>query len=168
MKTLNIEYEYLEKIRELYYKYKDKSIDLENGLIIVRELIYNPDILILGLNPSRNKKHDDDVKRQNNIAFWYPYVIPDIKGITFTSLEDYHYIKERNIYVNPYIYEKYYKNFIRKTLLHSWEYFDLFWIRKTNASELFSDNNIDFLKEQSKLSIEIITEIKPKIIIGCL
>jgi len=175
MKTLNIKEEYYEKIKELYDKFCDKYKDnkelweiLGRGLIIVKELFYEPDLLILGLNPSYNCSHNKIVEKQHNLSFWYPYIIPNEKGCKKRDLPKY-----KEIYIDNYIYQNFYKKYIEKINSLRWEYFDLFWVRvggnddkKYEFSDLKNTKLKEFLEEQIQISIEIIKKIHPKIIVG--
>jgi len=168
METLNIKNNYYEKIKELYDKYKDDVYILERGLIIVKELFYKPDLLILGLNPSYNPSHDEIVKKQHNLSFWYPYLIPNEgKGSKNDIQNDHIFLEDKEFYINTYIYEKYY-NYLKKiNFLDKWEYFDLFWVRESKSEILENlPSKTNFLEEQIQISIEIIKKIHPKIIVG--
>jgi hypothetical protein len=176
METLNIKNNYYEKIKELYDKYKDndKLRDiLERRLIIVKELFYKPDLLILGLNPSYNPSHDKIVNKQQNLSFWYPYLIPNHgKGSENDIQNDHKFLKDKEFHITTYI-ENYYENYLKHlSLKNKWEYFDLFWVRvggkddKYKFSDLKNTELEEFLEEQIQISIEIIKKIHPKIIVG--
>jgi hypothetical protein len=181
MKTLNIEKNYREEIKKLYDKFCDKYKDndklrdiLGRGLIIVKELFYNPDLLILGLNPSYNPSHDEIVKKQQNISFWYPYIIPNQgKGSENDIQNDHKFLKDKEFHITTYIEKNYYENYLKHlSLKNKWEYFDLFWVRvggkddKYKFSDLKNTELEEFLEEQIQISIEIIKKIHPKIIVG--
>lgn len=118
---------------------------LNRGLLIIEKLKCNPDILILGLNPSYNKNHNFSEKYR----FWI-----------FKGSE----------------YEKQYECFfklleqtIQKPIII--EYFDIFWVRESCAKNLCdgienNQNLKNFIKEQFEISIQILKDLQPKIIIG--
>lgn len=121
---------------------------LERGLLIIEKLQYNPDILILGFNPSYNSNHNFPEKYK----FW-----------NFWESE----------------YKDKYDNFlnlmwliqesIQKEIVI--EYFDIFWIRETKGKKLIelikNDKNLkNFIKDQFQISLEILKNIQPKIILG--
>jgi hypothetical protein len=181
MKTLNIEKNYREEIKNLYDKFCEKykgnkevrEILEKRGLIIVKELFYEPDLLILGLNPSWNRDHDEIVNKQQNISFWYPYIIPNEKGSENDIQNDHKFLKDKEFHITTYIEKNYYENYLKHlSLKNKWEYFDLFWVRvggkddEYKFSDLKSTELEEFLKEQIKISAKIIKEIHPKIIVG--
>jgi hypothetical protein len=179
METLNIEKNYREEIKNLYDKFCEKykgnkevrEILEKRGLIIVKELFYEPDLLILGLNPSWKPSHDEIVKKQQNISFWYPYLIPNQgKGSENDRQNDHDSLKDvdKEFYINTYIKKNYYDNYLKKiNFLNKWEYFDLFWVRGSKSEVLKSlASKTNFLEKQIQISIEIIKKIHPKIIVG--
>ncbi|GIX42894.1 MAG: hypothetical protein KatS3mg129_2627 [Leptospiraceae bacterium] len=170
--TLNIKKIYHEKIEKLYLEYSDNKNNeiLGRGLIIVNELFKNPDLLILGNNPSLNPEHNESVEKQNQIAYWYPYIIIGEKEEDFNlnklNKNDDKYIKvldnqdninkdkiikchhPETILFNSYIYCNYYYKFVKKIeeKLNNkicWEYFDLYWVRTINSKELENNKNKD-------------------------
>ncbi|MDA3886355.1 MAG: hypothetical protein PF638_12240 [Candidatus Delongbacteria bacterium] len=143
----------------------------QNGseLVKLAPLLYNEpkknSILFIGINPSFSKKGFISILKDTK----YEYVLKNLKDFYSTSI-DY----TNKIYKFKEIEEiarkkiNYFNKFrkISKESNLDWDHIDLLQIRETNQQnikDIIKENK--FLKDQIKLSVELINYIKPKMIV---
>jgi hypothetical protein len=124
-------------------------------------------------------KDDSFVSEIAKRGFVFSEIEP--KKILFVGLNPFYYIlsKPENIILKPFetikCYPKYFKIFqdiaVKCNFAQDWNYMDLLYFRQTETFDLENllscPKGIDFISEQLQVSIKILEELKPKIIIVC-